>query len=128
MLKLKFVAITILMFAVLVFSCKKKDTEVSKRDIKYEITGNFTGKLLIVYNDNVNGNTLVTDVTLPWSKEITYGNNVSAIGIGGNASVVGVAGQTVTVKIYSGGSVVRSGTATAGALGEITLPALTFTF
>ena len=68
--------VTIATVSMLLFSaCKKEDNGsggTGSRVIKYEITGNFTGKLLVVYLDNVSGNTQVNNVILPWSKEITY--------------------------------------------------------
>jgi hypothetical protein len=70
----------------------------------------------------------VSDVTLPWSKELTYGSNVIGIGISGQSIAYGVAGQTATLKIYSGGVVVKLGTATAGNVGEIILPSFTYLF
>jgi Mycobacterium membrane protein len=112
-------------------SCKKDNNSsggTNPRVVKYEITGSFTGKLNVVYVDNVSGNTLVSDVTLPWLKELTYGSNVSGIGISGQATAVGAAGQTATLKIYSGGRVVKSGTVTAGNLGELILPSFAYTF
>ena len=111
-------------------SCKKggDDTSGNSRMVKYEITGNFTGKLTVIYNDNVNGNTVLTDVSLPWSKEITYGNNIAGIGIGASGNIPGVSGQTATMKIYSGGSVVKTSTGTANATGVITIPTLAHGF
>ena len=85
----------------------------------YEATGNFSGNLVIVYLDNVSGNTLVSDVNLPLSKEITYNSNVIGIGISGQSSVYGVASQTATLKIYSGVTVVKSETVTANNVGQI---------
>ncbi|MFV0604416.1 MAG: MmpS family transport accessory protein [Niabella sp.] len=120
-------ALICLISVVFLSACSKNDNPSSKT-VKYEVTGNFTGKLLIVYSDNINGNTTVTDATLPWSKEVTYGTNVLAIGISGNASTVGVAGQTATLKIHVNGQVVKSQTATAGSLGELALPSLSYTF
>ncbi|RPE07928.1 hypothetical protein EGT74_12685 [Chitinophaga lutea] len=126
---MKLITPLILSLAVLSACSKKKDDDKApSRNVKYEITGNFAGKLLILYNDNVNGNTVVNNATVPWSKEVSYPGTVAAIGIGGNATAAGTPGQTVTVKIYAGGTLVRSGTATAGALGELSLPALAFSF
>ena len=120
-----------LLFLVSFISCSKdKDGNgnTNSRVVKYEITGNFTGKLTVIYNDNVNGNTVVNNVSLPWSKEITYPGNVTGIGIGAQSSTSGTAGQTATVKIYSGSNVVKTGSATAGSLGELALPTIAFTF
>lgn len=111
-------------------SCKKDNGNSSNlsRNIKYEITGNFSGKLTIVYSDNVTGNTVLDNVSLPWTKEITYPGNVVGIGIGAQASTTGSAGQTATMKIYSAGNMVKMSSSTAGSLGELTLPAIAFTF
>lgn len=110
-------------------SCKKdKDNTSGTNYVKYEITGNFTGKLIIIYNDNVNGNTVVNNATLPFLKDTTYTANITGIGIGAQANVPGVAGQTATMKIYSGGNVVKTVSATTGSLGELVLPTIAYTF
>ncbi len=112
-------------------SCKKENGNpggTNSRVVKYEITGNFTGKLTVIYNDNVTGNTVINNAALPFLKDITYPANVSGIGIGAQASVTGVAGQTATMKIYSGGTVVKTVSATAGSLGELVLPAISYIF
>lgn len=112
------------------FSCSKKSDNggSSNRKIKYEITGSFSGKLDIVYTDNVNGNTALANVALPWTKEIEYGNNVITIGIGAQGSSAGIAGQTAIIKIYLNGKVVKTSSATVGSLGEILIPAITYSF
>lgn len=128
---LKKVSLFPLIVILFLASCKKdKDSSGStnSRIVKYEITGNFTGKLTIIYNDNVNGNTFVTNASLPWTKEITYPNNVAGIGISAQASTSGTPGQTATMKIYSGGNVVKTSSATAGSLGELSLPPISYTF
>lgn len=122
---LLFFAICVVMFTI---SCKKDNESPNPKAVKYEITGSFSGKLTIVYSDNVNGNTTLTGVSLPWSKEVNLGSNVLAIGIGGQGATAGVAGQTATLKIYVAGKVVKSSNATAGANGEILIPTLAYTF
>lgn len=110
-------------------SCKKENPSgPNARSVKYEITGTFSGKLDVVYNDNVNGNTHLTNVSVPWTKEINYGSNIMGIGIGAQASITGVSGQSATIKIYSGGTVVKTSTATAGPSGEILIPAIAYQF
>ena len=126
--------LSVLIFAIFVpffvLSCKKdKDSGTANtRAIKYEITGTFSGKLDIVYSDNINGNTTLANVAIPWTKEIEYGSNVTGIGIGSQGSSAGVAGQTATLKIYSNGTVVRTSTATVSATGGIVLPTIAYTF
>ncbi len=109
---------------------KSKDEEpnADNRKIKYEVTGNFTGKLVIIYSDNLSGNTVVNNVTLPWTKEVTYAGNVTAIGIGGSSSTVGVPGQTATIKIYAGGVVKVNQSNSTGTLGELSLPTVAYGF
>lgn len=103
----------------------------SKRVVKYELTGNYTGKLLVAYTTASGGTASATVNSLPWTKEITYNNTVAGIGIGGGTDVgnVGIAGQTVTIKIFSGGtSVVNEPPAITGANGVVNLPSLTYQF
>lgn len=124
---------SVILLPVLLFfsSCKKENDNTggtNSRVVKYEIAGNFTGKLIIIYNDNVNGNTVLNNVALPFLKDTTYTANITGIGIGAQASVPGVAGQTATMKIYSGGNIVKTVSATAGSLGELVLPAIAYTF
>ena len=117
-----------------IVSCKKdsdgEEPDTSSRNVKYEITGNYTGQLIIVISDNVTGIETVTATSLPWTKEKTYSGNVAGIGIGGNSVLAhqGQPGQTVLLKIYSGGKVVRSSPATADANGTLNLPSLAFVF
>ena len=128
---LKDVSLVLLSGLFFLSSCKKRNDNpggTNARLVKYEITGNFTGKLTVIYNDNVNGNTVVNNVALPFLKDITYPANIAGIGIGAQASITGIAGQTATMKIYSGGNVVKTVSATAGLLGELVLPTVSYTF
>lgn len=111
-------------------ACKKKDADQnsSLRKVRYEITGNFTGKFDVVYSDNISGTTRVTNVALPWSKEVTYDSRVLSIGVGAQASTTGVPSQTATIKIYRDESMVKTGSATAGSLGEMVLPTVAYSF
>lgn len=125
-----------LLSAILFFTACSKDNNdpipgpggSNSRVVKYEITGNYTGKLTVIINDNVNGNTVVNNVTLPFKKDITYPASVTAIGISGHGTTAGVAGQTATIKIYAGGKVVKTTSGTAGPLGELALPAIAHLF
>lgn len=119
-----------LFFLVSFVSCFKDppSSGPAGRIVKYEITGNFTGKLTVVINDNVSGNVVVNDVTLPWSRDITYPGTVTGIGIGAQSSTTGTPGQTATMKIYSSGVVVKSASGTAASLGELSIPTLAHIF
>jgi hypothetical protein len=99
----------------------------ASRDVKYEITGNFTGELDVTYMEK-SGAPLIEDVlALPWIKEFTAnadsdGALVHTSGLGG------VAGQTVTAKIYVGGKVVSELTGTANSDGIIVVHPKTYIF
>lgn len=106
------------------------DNQNNSRNIKYEISGNYSGHLTVVYNDNISGNTVVTVTSLPWSKEITYNSNVQAIGISASSVVghYGSANQSATLKIYSGGTTVKSTTASTDTNGVISFTPLAYGF
>jgi len=126
----------------LVFSsCKKKtNTEpepapvtqppASTRNVRYEITGNYTAPLLVVYNDNVSGNTTLTVTALPWRKDVSYPVSVQGIGIASNSTnpQPGAAGQSASLKIYVSNVVVQSSAAVADANGGINLPPIAYVF
>ncbi|WP_281231681.1 MmpS family transport accessory protein [Flavobacterium gelatinilyticum] len=100
---------------------------VVSRDVKYEVTGNFTGKLDVSYMDK-SGSPQIGDIlALPWVLEFTAdadsdGALVHSSGYGG------VAGQTLTAKIYVGGKVVSELTATANSEGIIVAHPKTYIF
>lgn len=84
-------------------SCKKdKEPNNTSRTLRYEVTGNFTGTLMVSYT-TATGGTANDQVTLPWTKEITFASNVTAaiVSLTGNS---GVAGQKVTLIIKRGGT------------------------
>jgi len=97
------------------------------RDVKYEITGNYTGTASVTYFEK-GGNALNEDLTkLPWTKEFTaeaksMGASLSASGYGG------VAGQTLTGKLYVGGKLENELTATANSDGIIVLSLTPYVF
>ncbi|MGF2414639.1 hypothetical protein [Ferruginibacter sp.] len=98
------------------------------RVVKYEIAGNYTGKLAVVYNDNVSCNTVLNNVSVLWSKEVTYSQSVTGIGIGAQASMTGILGQTATLKIYVNGTEVKRSSGSAGSSGELILPTIAYIF
>ena len=114
--------------AMLLFSCVKPIPSERLKRVRYEITGTFTGKIKIIYNDNVNGNTERNNDSLPWSKELTYQPNVIGIDIGAVSSIAGLPGQNVALKIFVNGAEVKSSAATATSTGEIILPKMLYNF
>jgi hypothetical protein len=129
---LKQLSLLVLAFALLVMAlpgCKKdKDDNNSNRNVKYELTGTFTGKFHIIISDNESGSQTYNDVTIPWSKEVSYDSKILSVGIGTAITTYGVAGQTAFLKIYSGGSVVKSSNGTADNNGVLTVPSLGHVF
>lgn len=130
---LKQLSLSVLSFALLVIllsGCKKdkNDNNNSNRNVKYELSGTFTGKFKVIITDNESGTLVIDNVSIPWSKEVTYDNKVLAVGLGASASTYGAAGQTALLKIYSGGNVVKTTNGTADVNGALSLPALAHTF
>jgi len=121
----------VLTLAFTAVSCSSDDNDnnsaPASRDVKYEITGNYTGTLSTTYFEK-GGNALNEDITqLPWTKEFTaeaksLGASINASGYGG------AAGQTLTGKIYIGGKLENELTATATNDGIIVLALTPYVF
>jgi hypothetical protein len=127
---LKIVSILILGF--MSYGCTDDAPAGNTHQIKYEISGNFSGKLSAVYT-SANGNSLIDEAAnpLPWSKQITYEAKVMGAGIGVTSSdpaFLGLQGQTITLKISSGKKVIHSQAYTANAMGVISIPSVAFVF
>ena len=107
-------------------SCSGDDDNSTpqSRNIKYEITGNYSGRLTVAYSDE-GGNSQTIDVnSLPWSKSLTVDSDVSAIAVAATNSGVnnpGKIGETITLKIYRNSEEVEESTATATDNGFIEL-------
>ena len=106
---LKFIGV-----AILFCSCSKggNTNQGNSRQIRYEITGNYSGKLSISYwEKNSPTLTLLTKVQIPWSKDVLYTQGVEGIIIRAETDSAGSLGQTATLKIYSNNNLVKSTTA-----------------
>lgn len=117
--------IAILLFAV---SCGKDDVKpVKSRDIKFEVTGNFSGTMDATFITANGGATNESISSLPWTKSITYQSSVSGttITIGGGG---GVSGQTLKVKVFAGGSVVSETSGVANSSGVVVVAPPTYIF
>lgn len=124
--------LAILLIAITV-SCSSDDSNppsASTKTAKFEITGNYTGRIFVIYNNNVTGNISETITSLPWSKTIEYPSNVTGIGISGNAvmQVPGVAGQTANLKIYYNNTIVAQSNKIADSNGLFSFDPLAFIF
>ncbi len=119
----------------LLVACGGKDSPTTPpasnvRTVKYEITGNYTGGLIIVYT-GASGALVTTETfTLPWTRDITISSGVGVIAFTGSTIVGrgGVTGQTGTIRIYSGGTVVKTEVGTVLSSGLLPLPTLAHVF
>jgi len=100
----------ITLFFAFVVSCSKDDDKDTggnnSRLVKYELSGSYSGTLLIVYINEDGVNQLADNVSLPWSKEVTIkGNSTTPLILSANTEVggQGQANQTITGKISVGG-------------------------
>jgi len=133
------VTISIVVIALSIISCKKDkspeipsppNVNVNTRNIKYEIIGNYSGKLLVAYTNETGATKSDTAISFPWIKQITYSNSVLAIGIGGN-SILGFYGapnQKLRINIYSNNSIVKSDSCVTNNTGFMAMPLVGYTF
>lgn len=119
---------------VLIFSCKKNNNNnnsgQNERKVKYELSGNFTGKLLVVTSTNSGQLQQFNDIGLPWTKEFTYDKSVLGAGISLQTENEnrGVAGQTLTLKVFMNGKLKDTKPATADVNGVINIATSFYTF
>lgn len=124
-----FVWLPLLTLTLLTTGCKKDDDKSDDptpaasagREVKYEVTGNYTGTFTIVYSNASGGFETLEDVRLPWSKTVTLdaGNNTAAFNAGATMRTPGVPGQTATARIYTNGTERGNSTGTANSDGYI---------
>lgn len=121
-------SLCILAGSLLTLSCGKDEpTKTKSRDIKFEITGNFSGTMNATFFTASGGATNESIPSLPWTKSITYQSSVSGTTITLDGSG-GVAGQTLKVKIFAGGLVVSETPGVANNAGIIVIAAPAYVF
>lgn len=124
-------------------SCKKDKKTTPEPDpapatpaprvVKYEVTGNYTGKLNIVYTNASGAMESISDITMPWSKEVTI-TKTGAVSVGfsagmqGGPGATGQPGQTGTVRLYANGVEKQNASQTADSQGIMTFGALAYVF
>lgn len=124
---------SLLLLLTLFFIGCSKDSVVPanrSRNVKFELIGNYTGKITVAYTLANGGTQAFSDIRLPWTKEIVYENTVAGLGFSGSGeiSLSNVPGQTVTINIYSDNKVVRAGSASVDSNQILLLPSLSFVF
>lgn len=123
-------------FIFLLAACNKKKGEnpepkFKSRNVKYEIKGNYTGKVNIVYTDIDGSMKTELLVSLPWIKEITVQNSIGAVAMNASTSStsnIGVPGETGSAKIYIGNVVEANVDATTDSTGRIQFNNLTYVY
>lgn len=121
-------ALLIIAIILLAVSCGKDDVKpVKSRDIKFEVTGNFSGTMDATFITANGGATNESISSLPWTKSITYQSSVSGttITIGGGG---GVSGQTLKVIVFAGSSVVSETRGVANSSGVVVVASPTYIF
>jgi hypothetical protein len=128
--------LSLLLTSIALFSCKKKASSDPipvvpiAKNVRYEITGNYSGKLAIAYTA-ANASTETSDVnSLPWEKSFIADPSTLGVGASASSSVssLGLPGQTAVLKIYVNGVEVRSGAGTVNSSGYISLNPAAYVF
>lgn len=123
---IRFSALFLLGTTLSLTSCKKEE-DIS-RNVTFEITGNYTGSYTAVYTANTTNVTTISGVKLPFTKAVTFGDDITGIGFGAAIEQFGQAGQTAVIAIKVDGKTVASGNGTADANGVLPLPTIAYTF
>jgi hypothetical protein len=120
---------SIVIFSLLVLSCSEDDdaSPAKSRDIKFEVTGNFTGTISATFVNANGGGANESIPALPWNKTLTYASTVPSTGLSIGATG-GVAGQTIRVKIFAGGALVSDTPGVADASGMMVVASPTYIF
>lgn len=121
----------LLAFLALTFSsCSSGDEPAANkpRNVRYEITGSFSGTLTVAYTGLTGESRVENNVPMGWSMEMEYPASTLSIGIGAQATTLGSSGQTAVIRIYVNEIEVKSSAGTAGALGEIVIPTIAYSF
>lgn len=125
--KLKVYLIHALILLVLL-SCSNDDTKpIKSRDIKFEVTGTFTGTLNATYITASGGGTNESISSLPWIKNIKYPSTAAStsVTVGGGG---GVAGQTLLVKVFAGGNLVSETPGVSNSSGIVVVASPSYIF
>ena len=100
-------------------SCTKDGVSAGgSRKVKYEITGNYTGSIIIGFTASNNSLEIAEINKFPWSLEMNADANVKVVTFTGTGTG-GMMGQKITGKIYVGDKEVAKGEGTAISSGII---------
>lgn len=90
------------------------------REVKYEITGNFSGSFIVVATTNNDDYEVIEVTKLPWKNEFTAKSSIKLLVATATGSK-GKTGETATLKMYVGGKEVRTGGGTATSFGALSM-------
>jgi hypothetical protein len=110
------------------FSCDSSNEENNlSRDVRYEVTGNFTGSIGISYTTESGGVVNGNIPSLPWNLSINYDSSVTSASFAA-AGNNGTSNQNVTIKVFRGTTLVSTTNATASPEGAFTMSIPTIVF
>lgn len=113
-------------FIFITISCSKDDTPSSNsKIIKYELSGTYSGTLIVVYTNPDGVNQIEDNISLPWSKEITLNNPSATTAVvltaGSEVSGSGQVNEVVTGKIFIGSDLKKTATVNTTSIGYASL-------
>lgn len=121
-------AVSFILISLFLIACDNDDAKpVKSRQIKFEVTGNFSGTIDATYITASGGGSNEVIPSLPWTKSITYSSSVpsTAITVGGTG---GLPAQNLLIKVFAGGSLVSETSGVANSSGMVVVASPVYIF
>jgi hypothetical protein len=108
-MKQGFIYLTLVFIASLIVSCSDdgEGKTPGGKEVKFEVTGNFSGQLSTTYITASGGGTSESINSLPWTKTVTYETSVPSTGMS-VVGISGVVGETLAITVFVNGKQVSS--------------------
>lgn len=97
------------------------------RSVRFEATGNYSGRLLVAFVLANGANTVEDIPSLPWTRDVTYPPTARATAVAVDGTG-GTAGQTIVLRVIAGGNQVSSTSGTALSGGGINVASPPYIF
>jgi Mycobacterium membrane protein len=113
--------LSIFVLVVVSVSCEKNDS-IPIRKVSYSVTGNYGGKLNIIYINTRGQSDTAKSVSTPWTTEIIVADSVRTVSLIASTDTTkmpGTSGQKVFAILKTGGVQRMQDTLTAPASGRI---------